>query len=321
MSGCIYLGLQDDPETVLQFASEGNFCHHALPAATPNPAHQKTFCLTNKHTSCPVFLLTELKPLPREVIFRDYKQNFTGKVVYRGILLAILLVFVSAALVGALGLKGVLSTSRAMPEGTIGATFTQFPLVAVADSLISPTSPILPVTPNAALNSTDPACTAPEGWILYTVLPADSIIRLSLFFGISVVELQSANCLEGDDVLQAGDQIYVPSNLTSTSTPDNPSPTPTATLLPEPTSSPGPTPTATLQPAPTSSPRPKPSYTFTPNTPTKEPKPKPPSPIPPATDTPVPAVPTSSPPPPSPMPQPTNTTAPQPATPTSPPPP
>jgi hypothetical protein len=321
MSGCIYLGLQDDPETVLQFASEGNFCHHALPAATPNPAHQKTFCLTNKHTSCPVFLLAELKPLPREVIFRDYKQNFTGKVVYRGILLAILLVLATAALGSALGSKGVVSIPREMPKGTIGATSTQLPLVALVESLISPTSPILPVTPTAALNTTEPACTAPEGWILYTVLPTDSIIRISLFFGISVTELQSANCLGDDSVVRPGDQIYVPSILTGTPTPDSPSPTPTATLLLEPTSSPGPTPTATLQPAPTSSPRPKPSYTFTPNVPTKEPKPKPPSPIPPPSDTPVPAVPTSSPPPPSPMPQPTNTTAPQPVTPTSPPPP
>jgi hypothetical protein len=305
MSGCIYLGLQDDPETVLQFVSDGNFCHHASPAATPKPAHQKAFCLTNKHISCPVFLLTEKRPLPADIIFHDYKPNFIGKVVFRGVLLAILLVLVTAAIGRAVGSKGVVSIPSEMLKGTISATSTQLPLVVSTGSMISPTSSILPVTPTATLNSTDPACTTPEGWILYTLLPTDSILRLSLSLGISVTDLQSANCLEDDRVVRPGDQIYIPYLPTSTPTPGIQSPTPTATLQPE----------------PTSSPRPLPSYTYTPMAPTKEPKPKPPSPMPPPSDTPAPVVPTSSPPPPSPMPEPTNTTAPQPATPTSPPPP
>lgn len=305
MSGCIYLGLQDDPETVLQFVSDGNFCHRASPAATPNPAHQKAFCLTNKHISCPVFLLAEKRPLPADIIFHDYKPNSIGKVVFRGVLLAILLVLVTAAIGRALGSQGVVSIPREVSKGTVSLTSTQLPPGVVTGSMISPTSPVLPVTPTATLNATQPACNAPEGWILYTVLPTDSILRISLFFGISVTELQSANCLGDDGVVQTGDQIYVPYLPTSTPTLDSQSPTPTDTLQPE----------------PTSSPRPKPSYTYTPIAPTKEPKPKPPSPIPPPSDTPAPAVPTSSPPPPSPMPQPTNTTAPEPATPTSPPPP
>jgi len=289
MSKCTYLGLQDDPKTALEFASDGNFCHHALPAAPPNPGHQKAFCLSNEHISCPVFLLSEKRPLPKDVIFHDYKRNLNKKVVYRGILLAILFVLLAAALVGAWGLKGILSTPIVVPEGTIRVTSIQPPLVIVTNRSISPTSPGPPTNPTSTLIPTVSDCTPPDGWILYTVIPTDSIFRLSLIFGISVTELLSVNCLGDDIILRPGDQIYVPSFLTSTPAIDTQSPTPTDTLQPKPTSPPRPRPTFPIRPTRTSPPA----------------------------NTPTPVIPTSTPPPPSPTTHLTNTIEPQPATPTS----
>ena len=279
MSKCTYLGLQDDPNTALEFASDGNFCHHSLPAAPPNPAHQKAFCLTDEHRSCPVFLLNKISPLPKEIIFHNYKPNLIKKVFYRGSLLVVLLVFVAAALGGAFELKGFLSKPSAIPEGTSRGTSIQPPVVVVTGNSISPTSPSSLINPTSTLNSTHTGCTVPEGWVLYTVIPTDSIFRLSLIFGISVSELQAANCLGNDNVLRPGDQIYVPSLLTSTPTIDNNSPTPTDTQRPK----------RTLPP------RPLPSYTFISPTQPKLTVPVPPSARPPPKDTPVPVPPSARP--------------------------
>lgn len=229
MSRCSYLGLQDDPKTALEFASDGNFCHHALPAAPPNPAHQKRFCLSSEHTSCPVFLLTNQGPLPNDIILPGYRQRLNISLVYRGILLLILLAILVIALGAVSGLKGISPSPSLMPEETIVVPSIRPELVVVTGSSPLPTPPGLSVRPTKPLNSTISDCIPPDGWTLYTVIPTNSIFRLSLIFGISVIDLQSANCLGDDSILRPGDQIYLPPSQTSTPTLDELLPTPTRT--------------------------------------------------------------------------------------------
>ena len=54
------------------------------------------------------------------------------------------------------------------------------------------------------------ACGRPRNWIVYIVRPGDTLYRLSLAYGVSVGELQRANCMGSSILLQVGKPIYVP---------------------------------------------------------------------------------------------------------------
>jgi hypothetical protein len=53
-------------------------------------------------------------------------------------------------------------------------------------------------------------CPVPRGWVVYTVQPTDSLFRISLNHGITVHELQRANCLGEQIFLAPGSLLYVP---------------------------------------------------------------------------------------------------------------
>ena len=80
-------------------------------------------------------------------------------------------------------------------------------------------------------------CGRPAGWIVYIVQPSDTLYRLSVAYGISVAELQQANCMGNSTLLRVGQTLYVP---------------PWAPHTPSPTISPPvfPTATATITPGP-----------------------------------------------------------------------
>jgi LysM repeat protein len=98
-------------------------------------------------------------------------------------------------------------------------------------------------------------CGAPYGWIVYSVQPGDTLYRLSVTYGTSVVELQRANCLGSSTLLHTGQALYIP---------DAPPPpaSPTAAGMTMPTNPPLATatqaitsmPTNTLIPAPSDTP-------------------------------------------------------------------
>lgn len=79
-------------------------------------------------------------------------------------------------------------------------------------------------------------CGAPYNWIIYIVRPGDTLYRLSLDYGITVAELQRANCMGTSILLQAGRRIYVPPWAAHTPLPTFPmleTPTDTMTNTPE----------------------------------------------------------------------------------------
>jgi LysM repeat protein len=53
-------------------------------------------------------------------------------------------------------------------------------------------------------------CGRPYGWIVYIVQQGDTLYRLSQTFGISVGELQRANCMGSSTILHTGQTLYVP---------------------------------------------------------------------------------------------------------------
>ena len=63
---CPHLGLPDDSETAMAFSSDRNYCHHVLPITPVNNSFQSSHCLTNKHTTCPIFMSKTAVKRPRK---------------------------------------------------------------------------------------------------------------------------------------------------------------------------------------------------------------------------------------------------------------
>lgn len=141
------------------------------------------------------------------------------------------------------------------------------------------------LTPGSVLYAPAPAptvaptrCYAPRGWVHYTVQQGDTLYHISQLFGITVYQLQKANCLSST-VIKPGQKLYVPNVPTRTSPPtetETAPPTSTPTPSPVPTDTPSPTPLPTHTPTVTSTATapPIPTGTFT-TTPTSINKPTP----------------------------------------------
>lgn len=126
----------------------------------------------------------------------------------------------------------------------------------VGNSLIAGTIFYVPGVPLP----TDPPCGPPPGWVYYIVQEGDTLFRISRAYGVSVAQLQAANCLGSSSTIRVGQKLYVPNvtpklpsstpMMTATSTP-MPSATPTTS---KPSASPTPVPTKITTAAPTNSP-------------------------------------------------------------------
>lgn len=68
-------------------------------------------------------------------------------------------------------------------------------------------------------------CGPLPGWVFYTVRAYDTLTYLSQLFGVTVAELQFANCMEGSTIIRVGQQVYVPNVPTRVVPPNIPYPT------------------------------------------------------------------------------------------------
>ncbi len=56
LGACPFLGVKDDPQTRLDYASLANCCHRVIPAQTVEFSHQKAFCLGQNYQTCRVYV-------------------------------------------------------------------------------------------------------------------------------------------------------------------------------------------------------------------------------------------------------------------------
>jgi formylglycine-generating enzyme required for sulfatase activity len=70
--------------------------------------------------------------------------------------------------------------------------------------------PVPTQTPVPASTQNQVSCGRPNGWIIYIVQSGDTAYRLSLAYGISVAELQRANCMGNSTIINVGQAFYVP---------------------------------------------------------------------------------------------------------------
>jgi LysM repeat protein len=172
----------------------------------------------------------------------------------------------------------LLSTSCPAPEGwnaymvqtgdSILSLTTAYKLTAaqlkeanclMTDSLLSGTILYLPpvpptTTPTLIPSATAVPCGPPFGWVRYAVQPDDTLFKLSLLLGVSVPQLQNANCLNSS-IIRVGELLWVPfiPRPAPTLTPIPPTLTwtvlPPTDTLPVDTLVPSETPSPTLEPS------------------------------------------------------------------------
>jgi len=310
---CPYLSIQEDPETQLAFPSIRNCCRRARPIVPVNLSHQASHCLSSKFVNCPVPTHKLDSPLPVEL-----RAELPAR---KGYLITVVIsaFFVLGVIAAGLWKSGILTKSTiSLPLATnenrqVNATSPNFltytestpTLVPTVNQDIFPTPTITPSpsktadfistsTNSLAPTTTDSICTPPEGWVSYTVEPNDTLFQIGLDFGVTVAELQEANCLGLSEVIYTGQIIYVPNIPTRTpqrftsrtptrtatptkrNEPHTKTPIPDSTNTPHLTTSPLPSDTPeqptisipsktfTPPPVPTLTPPPLPTFTFTP---------------------------------------------------------
>jgi LysM repeat protein len=119
-------------------------------------------------------------------------------------------------------------------------------------------TPTMTPTPTPTPTPTGELCGPPSDWVLILVESGDTLAEISAAYGVSIADLQYANCLGDSTVIDPGTGLYVPNAPTITPTPiptntSTPKPTAASTNAPTKTN----TPTSTPVPAdPTSTPTP-----------------------------------------------------------------
>jgi hypothetical protein len=68
---CPYIGLPNDPGSLVAYASASNVCHHCEPRAIPALDHQSNHCLSDQHPQCPLFEGPGHAPMPESIRHSD----------------------------------------------------------------------------------------------------------------------------------------------------------------------------------------------------------------------------------------------------------
>ena len=264
---CPYLGLQYDSSTCHAFPSEHNFCHKVSVPGPVDLDFQTAVCLTEDHIDCPIYNgVEEFLPSPESPPVRHGLLR-CGCIFAAIAILSAIVALTAPFLTGS---SGVRTLFQILSEPTTESFFTPAPPVIQID---------LPTETATVLAE---GCGPPAGWLAYTLQAGDDLVAIARNLGISLPDIQQANC--NLDLLQlvAGDVIFLPltgvMQSSATSTPSAtvtlpPPPSSTFTAVPTETETPTPTITATFYYPPTRTSPPTP--TTRPRRPTNTPAPQP----------------------------------------------
>lgn len=201
---CPHLGLLVDPHTSMAYPSSQNMCYNAAPPASPNPAHQREFCLATNHIDCDVYQRMQQRPLPanitatvRRPIFRRWITRFII-----GLLLALSLAAAAYWYLNHGELPAFLARPTVIPIFTTTATATSTLLISPtaepSSTLLPPTStstaqPIT-TTPTAhARHMLETPIGVPKEFIVHQVADGESLEFLADVYNTSPESIQTIN--------------------------------------------------------------------------------------------------------------------------------
>ena len=129
----------------------------------------------------------------------------------------ILVIIVSVVIFGA----GLLGCRQPQPGPIIATTLTFTPTAdIVAENIVNPSVaavltslPPGTETPQPSITPTiptTPSCGPPDDWLVYTILPNDTLIDLANKTETTTSDIKLANCMVGD-LINAGESLFLPS--------------------------------------------------------------------------------------------------------------
>jgi hypothetical protein len=74
---CPFIGLSNDPDTVMAFPTHRNYCHRVKSAQPVRIDFQSTNCLSFAHRHCPVLLQQPTRSLPSSIAAQSEKKQST----------------------------------------------------------------------------------------------------------------------------------------------------------------------------------------------------------------------------------------------------
>jgi hypothetical protein len=154
---CPYVGMKYDSTTSCAYPSTSNHCFHCQVPAIPALEHQEAYCLVKAHVNCPVYIESETKLFPKNILYASTEILPRRKPVWKftmlaaGILLAGFALWLGYQLFSA----GQLPTSfLPIPPAT---------LTSVAPSLVPPKASVTSrpptVTPTPVTPTPEPSLT------------------------------------------------------------------------------------------------------------------------------------------------------------------
>jgi len=208
---CPHIGLEDDPATSLGYPSAWNCCHRAKPIAVAGLDHQRAYCLTAKHTICPLFLEPEGSPMPAELQAQDIRPGRNNRALWRTVAALVVLVALVAVVVwqgiarGFFFLPSQPGTSTSTPTLTelpalpSEATFTLTPTGGATPTGLGPT--LVPTKTPLPSPTMQPilklALESPLGlnkeFVIHRMVEGESLDRLAGKYGTTVALIQAAN--------------------------------------------------------------------------------------------------------------------------------
>jgi LysM repeat protein len=209
---CAFLGLDGDPDTRALIVTASHRCFASGTGMTIDPAHQRRFCLTAEHQTCPILTAgPRPEPQQRRVTARPatgLRNRFVVSTVAGAVVAAIVgaaLIFSSATDEAANG-DALVELTRVAPEtATAAPSVTKVPAAQIATQAPSPTS--APSTATPAPPSPTPTPPAPTEHIVQS---GETLSGIAAQNGLSVEALAAANGIPATTLLFAGDTLVIP---------------------------------------------------------------------------------------------------------------
>ena len=88
---CPYVGLRDDPQTAMNYASPLNCCHYIKSLASPNLIQQQKYCLKTSYALCALLATKSTRRIPAG-IFKNGSKRGTRKRTSRAFWLILVLI-------------------------------------------------------------------------------------------------------------------------------------------------------------------------------------------------------------------------------------
>jgi len=208
---CPHIGLKDDPATSLGYPSAWNYCHRAKPIAVAGLDHQRTYCLSAAHATCPLFLKPEKSPMPAGMQAPDNDLGRGRRTPWRTVSALVVLVVLVAVVVWQGIARGFFFLPSQPEESTSTPTLTELP-ASTSETIITMTltSSVTPPEPSPTLFLTDTplptATTQPvlkleletplglnKEFIIHRVVDGESQDLLANRFGTTLAQIQAVN--------------------------------------------------------------------------------------------------------------------------------